>query len=74
LGTALVQVRTLDAAHWLCDECGQCWRVERASLRPVDLLSCHGDATRPESEGISSLQSAFPRFGAGAPTDDDEEL
>jgi hypothetical protein len=74
LGTALLPVRTLDAPHWLCDECGQCWRVEHGLLRQVDPLSCHGCATRPKSECISLLQSAFPRFGAGAATDDDEEL
>ncbi|MCU1464269.1 MAG: hypothetical protein JWM72_197 [Actinomycetia bacterium] len=74
LGTALIPVRTLDAAHWLCDECGQCWRVEHGLLRHVDPLSCYGCATRLKSECIASMQSAFPRFGAGAATDDDEEL
>lgn len=71
LGTALVPVRTLDEAHWLCDECGHCWRVEHGLLRRVDPLLCRGCATRPKSECISSLQNTFPRFTGGAATDDE---
>jgi hypothetical protein len=71
LVSPLKPVRSLDEAHWLCESCGRCWRVEHGLLKPVDPLSCRGCATRPKSECIELLQSTFLRFGAGTATDDE---
>jgi hypothetical protein len=71
LGSSLERVRSLDESHWLCAACGRCWRVEHGLLRPVDVLSCRGCASRRKSECIEVLQSTFLRFGAGAATDDE---
>ncbi len=71
LGSALAPVRTLEEAHWLCERCDRCWRVEHGVLRHVDPLACPGCATRPKSECIALLATTFPRFGAGTATDDE---
>ena len=68
--THLRPVRSLDHHHLLCESCGHCWRVEHGGLRPVDPLACHGCASRSKSECIELLRSTFPRFAAGAGTDD----
>jgi len=67
----LQRVRADHEPRWLCGSCQQCWQVTDGVLRPVDPLSCAGCASRPKSECIALLQSTFPRFGAGARTDDD---
>jgi hypothetical protein len=71
LAKPLIPVRSRDEAHWLCESCGRCWRVEHGLLRPIDPRSCHGCATRPKSECIEVLQRTLLRFGAGTATDDE---
>ena len=67
----LQPVNSLDQAHWLCTSCGHCWHLERGRLRAVDPITCHGCAARSKHECITLLQHEFPRFAAGAATDDE---
>lgn len=70
LDRPLGQVRALDASHWLCATCGRCWRVEHGLLRSVDPLTCRGCATRRKSDCIAMWRTTYPRFDAGAATDE----
>jgi hypothetical protein len=67
----LQEVRSLGEAHWLCESCGHCWRIEHGRLRAVNPLGCHGCANREKRDCIALLQKEFPRFGAGAATNDE---
>jgi hypothetical protein len=69
LDRPLQHVQALDASHWLCTTCGECWRVEHGLLRQVDPLTCHGCAARRKSECIAQWALTFPQFGAGPTTD-----
>ena len=59
-----------DQNRWLCPSCEHCWRIEHGRLRPVDPITCHGCATRPRADCIRQFGREFPRFGAGAASDD----
>ncbi|HEY2813064.1 MAG TPA: hypothetical protein VGJ03_06360 [Acidimicrobiales bacterium] len=63
-------VASVDQEHWLCESCEHCWRVEHGRLRPVDPITCHGCTARSKSDCIALMQRTFPRFGAGAGSDD----
>lgn len=71
LDRPLEHVRSLDASHWLCASCGQCWHVEHGLLRSVDPLTCHGCAARRKSECIALWAWPFPNSGAGLGSDDE---
>lgn len=70
LDRPLEHVHTLDASHWLCAACGQCWRVEHGLLRSVDPLTCHGCATRRKSDCIDMWRITSPQFDTGPATDE----
>jgi hypothetical protein len=61
--TYLQPVDAVEEARWLCSSCGQCWRVERGRLRPIDPVMCDGCATRSRDWCIRRMQAEFPRFG-----------
>jgi len=64
-------VSSADQDRWLCPSCGHCWHIEQGRVRLVDPITCHGCATRPKADCIRQFQHEFPRFGAGAASDDD---
>jgi hypothetical protein len=60
----------VDQERWLCPSCDHCWKVEHGRLRPVDPVTCHGCSARAKFDCITLFQGEFPRFGAGAASDD----
>jgi hypothetical protein len=64
-------VVSVDDTRWFCPSCGKCWRVQHGRLRPVDPVTCRGCASHSRGDCIRLLQRECPRFGAGAPSEDD---
>jgi hypothetical protein len=56
-------VRSDDEPHWLCGNCGRCWRPVHGTLRRVDALTCHGCTARTKSQCPTLMATEFPTFG-----------
>jgi hypothetical protein len=67
---SLHPVASVDREHWRCTLCGRYWYLEDDRLRPVDPITCQGCAARSKSDCIELRRREFPRFTAGAPSDD----
>ena len=62
-GTRLRPVTSFDETHYLCEDCGRCWKPRRGLLGAVDPITCHGCTATSKEACLRLFQETFPRFG-----------